>query len=244
MKALLKKIDDLQKQINEMRPLDRETVISLKDYYKIGLTWSSNALEGNTLSESETKVVIEDGLTIGGKPLRDHFEASGHAEAFEKMMNLTQNNEINEEDILALHKLFYLKIDEKNAGSYRKSKVFISGSHYPLPDPGKVSGMMKELFLNISKFRKSHHPVIAAAKVHLEFVFIHPFIDGNGRIARLLMNLVLLQEGFNIALISPVLRAEYIASIEEARENDEQFLMFICRSVKETQKDYLRMINS
>ena len=240
MKELLQKIDDQQKKINKMRPLDRETVISLKGYYKIGLTWSSNAMEGNTLTESETKVVIEDGLTIGGKPLRDHFEACGHAEAFEEMMNLVQKNDISENEILKLHHIFYIKIDEKNAGKYRTSKVFISGSHYPLPNPEKISNLMKRLIPNIAQKRESEHPVIAAARAHLEFVFIHPFINGNGRVARLLMNLILLQEGYNIALISPVLRAEYITSLEAAHENDEKFLTLIVRCVYETQKDYLR----
>ena len=103
---------------------------------------------------------------------------------------------------------------------------------------------MKELFKQIDQNRNSEHPVIAAAKAHLEFVFIHPFIDGNGRVARLLMNLILLQESYNIALISPVLRADYVASLEAAHENDEEFLKLICRSVYETQKDYLRMTNS
>jgi len=130
MDELLKKIDEMQKQIHEHRPLSRETVLSLKQYYRVGLTWSSNAMEGNTLTESETKVVIEDGLTIGGKPLSDHLEAKGHAEAFEYMIGLADKNEIAEEDILMLHRLFYRKIDDENAGVYRKSQVFISGSKY------------------------------------------------------------------------------------------------------------------
>ena len=244
MKELLKKIDEQQKKINEMRPLTSETVTSLKDYYKIGLTWSSNAMEGNTLTESETKIVIEDGLTIGGKPLRDHLEAYGHGEAFEEMMALTQKRKITEDDILQIHHLFYRKIDVENAGFYRKSRVFISGSHYPPPGPDKIPDLMKGMIAVIEKSRDTEHPVLTAAKAHLDFVFIHPFVDGNGRVARLIMNLFLLQEGYNIALIPPVLRADYISSLEAAHENDEVFLTLICRCVYETQKDYLRMINS
>ncbi|MFW5770526.1 MAG: Fic family protein [Spirochaetota bacterium] len=244
MEDLLYKIDEFQRQINDTRPLARETAMSLKDYYKIGLTWSSNAIEGNTLTESETKVVIEDGLTIGGKPLKYHLEASGHAEAFEEMMKLVSQKSIAEADILKLHKLFYRKIDEENAGTYRKSQVFISGSHYPLPQPEKVPVLMKNYVKSIENYRVSEHPVIAAARVHLDFVFVHPFVDGNGRVARLLMNLVLLQEGYNIAIIPPVLRGEYVSSIEAAHENDAEFLKLVCRCVYETQKDYLRMLNS
>lgn len=179
IKELLTKIDGQQKRINEMRPLADETVTSLRNYYKIGLTWSSNAMEGNTLTESETKVVIEDGLTIGGKPLRDHLEAYGHAEAFQEMMGRVQKREIAEDDILKMHQLFYRKIDADNAGHYRKNKVFISGSHYPLPDPREVPNLVKELILTIEKNRDREHPVLTAAKAHLEFVFIHPFVDGN-----------------------------------------------------------------
>ena len=243
IKELLAKIDGQQKRINEMRPLADETVTSLRNYYKIGLTWSSNAMEGNTLTESETKVVIEDGLTIGGKPLRDHLEAYGHAEAFQEMMGQVQKRKIDEDDILKMHHLFYRKIDADNAGHYRKSKVFISGSHYPLPDPREIPDLVKELIVTIEKNRDTVHPVLTAAKAHLEFVFIHPFVDGNGRVARLVMNLILLQEHYSIALIPPLLRSDYIASLEAARKNDEVFLTLICRCVYETQKDFLRMIN-
>lgn len=243
MNELLVKIDELQKQINEHRPLSEETVLSIKNYYRIGLTWTSNAIEGNTLTESETKVVIEDGLTIGGKPLHDHLEAQGHAEAYEYMLNLVSRGDVSEDDILMLHRLFYRKIDDVNAGVYRKSQVFISGSEYPLPGPGKVPQLMKEMVQKLKDYRAKEHPVIAAARAHLDFVFIHPFIDGNGRVARLIMNLVLLKSGYNIALISPVFRAEYISSIEAAHKNDEAFINLICRSVYETQKDYLRMLN-
>ncbi len=242
LKELLAKIDDRQNRINEMRPLAGETLASLRDYYKIGLTWSSNAMEGNTLTESETKVVIEDGLTIGGKPLRDHLEACGHADAFQEMMAWIQKQTINEDDLLKMHHLFYRKIDPDNAGVYRKNRVFISGSHYPLPDPERVPDLIKNLIATIEKNRTTMHPVLTAARAHLDFVLIHPFVDGNGRVARLMMNLILLQGGFGIALISPILRSDYIASLEAARKNDDAFLMLICGCVYETQKDYLRMM--
>jgi len=244
LNELLSKIDIQQERIVGMRPLSEDTIASLRDYYKIGLTWSSNAMEGNTLTESETKIVIEDGLAIGGKPLQDHLEAFGHAEAYQEMTRRTRHKRVTEDDVLRMHDLFYRKIDPEHAGLYRKSMVFISGSHYPLPDPRRVPDLMKKLIASIAKNRKSEHAVIAAAKAHLDFVFIHPFVDGNGRVARLLMNLILLQEGYGIALIPPVLRTEYIASLEKARKNPEDFLMLICRCVYETQKDYLRMMSS
>ena len=242
MEELLQKIDELQSEINRFRPLPEETLKSIRQYYKIGLTWSSNAIEGNTLTESETKVVLEDGLTIGGKPLRDHVEAQGHAEAFDFMLHSVDKKEISEKDILQFHRLFYLKIDEANAGQYRKEQVFISGSKYPLPSPDQIGKLMKELIAKIQQNRKTIHPVMAAARAHLDFVFIHPFIDGNGRVARLLLNLLLLQKGYNMALISPVRRPDYIASIETAHTDALPYLQLIARSIIETQKDYLRML--
>jgi Fic family protein len=160
------------------------------------------------------------------------------------MSEIADKNDITENDILSMHRLFYRKIDDLNAGVYRKDQVFISGSRYPLPGPDRVPQMMKDLVQRIGHLRKNEHPVTAAAKAHLQFVFIHPFIDGNGRVARLIMNLILIQSGYNIALISPVLRAEYISSIEAAREDDRDFINLICRAVYETQKDYIRMLNA
>ena len=121
-----------------MRPFPKETLKSLRDYYRVGLTYTSNALEGNSLTESETKVVIEDGLTIGGKPLRDVYEATGHAKAYDHLYSLVKDNPITEEDILELHRLFYAEVDPEHAGSWRQVRVFISGSHRVLPAPEKV----------------------------------------------------------------------------------------------------------
>lgn len=237
----IKEIDKLQKEINKYRPLDNHLLSQIKEYYRIGLTYSSNALEGNSLTETETKIVLEDGITIGGKPIRDHYEAVGHSEAYDLVYKLAKNKEMTEKDILDLHRLFYYRIDEKNAGRYRKVKVFITGSKYPLPLPQDVQGLMQKFIQNLSESRGKYHPVEFAALAHKDFVFIHPFVDGNGRVARLLMNLILLQEGYNIAIIPPILRQKYIAALESARVDDRDFITFIADIVKETQKDYLRL---
>ncbi len=238
---IFKEIDALQEEINSYRPLSSDFLRQIKEYYKIGLTFSSNALEGNTLTESETKIVLEEGITIGGKPLKDHLEAIGHAEAYDFLYTLTNNKTVQEKDIQQLHQLFYFRVDEKHAGKYRSSKAIITGSKYPLPKPGELPSLMKALIPRIDQFRKENHPVKAAALAHKEFVFIHPFIDGNGRTARLLMSLILLQEGFPIAIIPPITRSEYIDSLEQAHINDQNFIQFIARMVRETQKDYLRL---
>src|ERR1700744_5119168 len=111
MKAdIFKEIDSLQKEINSYRPFSSELLKQIKEYYKIGLTYSSNALEGNTLTESETKIVLEEGITIGGKPLKDHFEAVGHAEAYDFLYTLVNNKTVHEKEIQQLHQLFYFRI--------------------------------------------------------------------------------------------------------------------------------------
>jgi Fic family protein len=238
---IFKEIESLQSEINSYRPIPPTLLKQLREYYKIGLTYSSNALEGNTLTESETKIVLEEGITIGGKPLKDHLEAIGHAEAYDFLYSLTDSKTVQEKDIQQLHHLFYFRIDEKHAGKYRSSKAVITGSKYPLPKPADLPLLMQELIPRIDQLRKEHHPVKAAALAHKEFVFIHPFIDGNGRAARLLLNLILLQEGYNIVMIPPITRREYIDALEQAHTSDEAFIHFIARMVRETQKDHLRL---
>lgn len=241
MKELLKEIDKLQGEINTLRPLDKQLLDQQKEYFRIGLTYTSNALEGNSLTETETKIVIEEGITIGGKPLKDHFEAIGHSEAFDFVYTLAKEKAIKEQDIKDLHRLFYFRIDKANAGEYRAKRAIITGSKYPLPSPEDLPDLMKKFVTKLKKLRKEKHPVEFSAIAHKELVFIHPFTDGNGRVARLLMNLFLLQEGYTITIIPPVVRREYIQALEKAHTDDRDFIEFTARMVRETQKDFLRL---
>lgn len=239
----IKKLDLYQNTISELRPFDGEMLKQVKNFYRIGLTWTSNALEGNSLTESETKVLIEDGLTIGGKPLRDMFEAIDHAKAYDYMFTLLRNKEVTKTDILYLHKLFYKNIDEEFAGRYRDIEVFISGSKYPVTKKENIKCEMDELCEWIKMERIRYHPVEFAALLHKKFVFIHPFKDGNGRVARLLMNTILIQDGFLPAIITPILRNEYISLLEKAYRNDSEFIKFIIERELESQKDFLRLLH-
>ena len=241
MNDLFARIDANKQKIDMYRPMREPLLSELRAYYRIGLTWSSNALEGNSLTESETKVVLEDGLTVAGKPLRDHFEAVGHAQAYDAIWALLDPSiALTEADVLLLHKLFYSRIDEAQAGVYRDMRVFITGSRFIPPAQDKVPGLMVEFanWLNTATL----HPVEWAAQAHLRFVFIHPFIDGNGRVARLLMNLCLLRHGYTLVIVPPILRSEYIRLLEKAHTDDAPFVDFIAERVLETQKDILRML--
>jgi len=241
----IKDVDKLQKEINKYRPLSPHAVSQLKEYYRISLTYSSNAIEGNSLTEIETKVILEDGLTIGGKSVREHQEAIGHSEAYDLLHTFAQTKTITEKDIKELHRMFYYRIDEANAGEYRKKRVIISGSEFEPPAPNKVSALMKKLVKAVPSMREQYHPVEFAALFHKEFVEIHPFIDGNGRTARLLMNLSLLQDGYVITLIPPVLRSEYIRYLESSHKgNITPFINFISSMVYESQRDYLRLLQA
>lgn len=241
----LKEVDKLQEEINRYRPLNRNALKQLKEYFRIGLTYSSNAIEGNSLTETETKIVLEDGITIGGKPLKDHYEAVGHSEAFDLLYRLAKNKEITEKDILRLHKLFYHRIDENNAGRYRKQAVIITGSTLVPPAPHELKPMMQEFAAGIPGLIKKSHPVEFAALLHIRLATIHPFVDGNGRAARLVMNLALLQEGYPITIIPPVLRNDYIEALKTSNKgNDKPFINFISCMVYESQRDYLRLLRS
>ena len=241
MTDIFSEIDKLQEEINSFRPLDNNMLKQVKEYYRIGLTYTSNALEGNSLTETETKIVLEEGITIGGKPLKDHFEAIGHSDAFDLIYSLAHKKNLEESYIKGLHRLFYYRIERKIAGEYRKVKAIITGSKYPLPLPENIPELMSILFIKLNDMKKQMHPVELSALAHKELVFIHPFVDGNGRVARLLMNLILLQESYNIVLIPPIVREEYLQSLEKAHENDSDFIELIARMVRETQKDYLRL---
>lgn len=234
----------LQDKIRSHRPLDAYEIKQLKEYFRIGLTYTSNALEGNSLTESETKVVLEDGITIGGKPLKDHFEAIGHSEAFDLLYRLAERQDISEDDILGLHRLFYYRIDSETAGKYRERNVIITGTDFTPPAPTAVPLAMQDFLGDLPSLRQLH-PVEYAAMLHLNLVTIHPFIDGNGRTARLLMNLALLQAGYPITIIPPLIRGDYISALRDSNKGDNKpFINFISCCVWESQKEYLRLIES
>ncbi len=239
----IKEADELKKELDKYRPLSRNILKQLKEYYRIGLTYSSNALEGNSLTETETKIVLEDGITIGGKPLKDHYEAMGHSEAYDLLYKLAKGKTITEKDILDLHRLFYYRIAPDNAGIYRKVKVIITGSDYIPPAPDKIKGLMEKFVNRIPELKRKYHSIEYSAILHKELADIHPFVDGNGRTARLLMNLALLQTGYVITIIPPILRNDYINALRRANRTDNQlFVNFISSMVCESLREYLRLV--
>jgi Fic family protein len=240
---IFERVDRYKAAIDEKRPFEGMLLNEIKGYYRIGLTWSSNAIEGNTLTESETKVLLEDGLTIGGKPLRDTFEALGHAQAYDFMFTLLRRRQLTETDALTMHRKFYKAIDDDAAGQYRTRSVMITGSRYAVSKAERIREEMDSLFKWAAEKRGQYHPVEFAAQFHKRFVFIHPFIDGNGRISRLLMNTSLIQDGYMLAIIPPVLRLEYVSLLEQAHKDDKPFTDFITERVVESEKEIMRLLH-
>jgi Fic family protein len=246
---ILNEIDALKKKINKLRTFDKTQIKKLEEHYEINYTYDSNKIEGNTLTLQETFLVVEKGMTIGGKSLREHLEAINHYEAIGYIKETISKKEFFNEWILKnIHLLILRGIDDRNAGKYREIEVRISGSKYVPPEFFKLPEMMEKYFefyeLNIKKI----HPVILAADMHQKLVEIHPFVDGNGRTARLVMNLILLQNGYSIANISGELnnRMEYYNALESSKieNNIFPFRMLIASEVKKSLTDYLNVIES
>lgn len=210
-------------ELDRFRPLSRELVANLEEWFRVELTYTSNAIEGNTLSRKETALVVEKGITVAGKTLREHLEAVNHAEALDWVKGLVgkKRMDISQEDLLQLHRLILTKIDDANAGKYREVRVRVSGSTVIFPNPAKVPLLMADFIQWLTCDSVKESPSQAAADAHFKLVTIHPFIDGNGRTARLLMNLLLMQDGYPPALIRKEDRLKYIDAIEKGQLSGE-----------------------
>lgn len=236
---LYARIIEKRNALDKLRPFNKGALQRLQESFNVELTYNSNAIEGNSLSLSETKLVIEDGLTIGGKTMKEHLEATNHEKAIEFVESLVKKSRIAEIDVLNLHAIILDRIDPENAGFYRRCGVRISGTDYTPPNAVKVPNLMQEVynFLNI----KGSRPIETAAMLHLMFVDIHPFIDGNGRTARLLLNLYLMRNGYPPIILLKVERKKYIRTIMEAqlKKNFKPFINFVAKALERSLDIYL-----
>lgn len=244
-----KKLTEKKKKLDKHRPLDIALVKNLEEWFRIELTYTSNAIEGNTLSRAETALVVEKGLTIGGKSIEEHLEATNHAAAldFIKEQIKRKTSDLKEKDILKIHEIILDKIDKENAGIYRRVPVRISGSAVVLPNPRKVQDLMDEFFSWLKKEDKMH-AIQLASEAHYRFVTIHPFIDGNGRTGRLLMNMILMMKGYPPAIIRKNDRLAYIKSLEKPQlvngegDSKNNYFKLIAAAVDRSLNIYLRAI--
>lgn len=243
---LLKQIDTKKSTLDSRRPLNNEQIARIKRIYDVDLTYNSNAIEGSTMTFNETKLVLNEGITIGGKRLNEHLEIINHKEAIDFIEEISNQQGISLRDIRNIHYLILKGIDNQYAGTYRDKPVGVrqsDGSIYHFTDPLFITEAMDKFINNTNS--DNQHPIIKAAKAHYDFVTIHPFIDGNGRTVRLLMNLILLQHGYPPAIIRIKNRAEYITALENAQNsnNIDEFYRIVAMAVDESIDSYLLMLD-
>ena len=243
-KVLLSSIDGKKRQLDKFRPLNAPISLKLQEQLALEWTYNSNAIEGNTLSLHETEVVLNQGITIGGKSVNEHLEAINHKEGIEFLNMLIQKKqELSEDVIKECHRIILKGIDDLEAGIYRRTNVRIVGARLIPPQAIKVKNKMADLMAWYYENRYVLPIAILAAKFHYRFVCVHPFIDGNGRVARLLMNLILMANGFPPAIILKVDRKKYYRVLNEANTgNEESFENFIGKSIERTLIIYLNSI--
>ncbi|MBU5316518.1 Fic family protein [Clostridium bornimense] len=245
---MFNEIDSKKAVLDSKRPLDKEALNNLKKYFDVDLTYNSNAIEGNTLTITETKVILEDGITIGkGKSLREHLEVINHKEAIDYIDDIVSRDiDISERVIRDLHYIILKSIDNKNAGQYRTTNVLISGSAHRAVEHFYVKEKMNDLVNWYKENKDTMHPIQLAAEFHFKFVYIHPFIDGNGRSARLLMNLILMRNGYPITVIRNVDREDYMKALEEASTKNylNHFVKIVTDAVHRSLDTYLYLINN
>ncbi|HHY47393.1 MAG TPA: Fic family protein [Firmicutes bacterium] len=240
----LARIDSKKAFIDSHRPLRGAVLRKLKEYIEVEWTYTTNAIEGSTITRQETLVILKHGLTVRGKPLVEHLEVINHKSAIDFVEGLARGSDpITELEIRQIHSLILRGIDDENAGRYRTQQVYISGSKYIPPEPADVPARMRELSIWLNGAGQAVHPVERAALAHFELALIHPFVDGTGRTARLLMNLILMRDGYPIAIVRPEDRLEYYDALERAGVGErEDFILFIAEAVDRMADMYLKSI--
>lgn len=246
LKALLEKIDLLKQKYQALRPLDGTRLRKMQEYFNINYTFESNKIEGNTLTLQETHLVINEGLTINGKTMHEHLEAINHYDAIDFIADLVKKKEPLTERILKeIHYLILKGIDRKNAGVYRNVQVMIGGSTHKPPEHFLVAKKMEEIFEFYEKNKDKIHPVVLAAEMHEKIVTVHPFVDGNGRTCRLIMNLILLMNGYTTANIKGdnTSRKLYYNALDSARTNGSltAFHLLVSQAALESLKEHYEL---
>lgn len=232
-------------QLDASLPLPKNTLKSLQEKLSLEWTYNSNAIEGNTLTINETKVVLE-GITVGGKSLREHLEVINHRDAITYVEEIVQQEEtLSEWQIKNLHRLVLKGIDDENAGVYRNEQVFISGAKHIPPAPYLIQEKMNQMMNWYHHEGLKLHAVERGAMLHAIFVGIHPFIDGNGRTARLLLNLELMKEGFPPVIIKTENRLAYYNALDQALTDEDysDFITLVTKEVEESLDLYLSAIS-
>ena len=249
MESLLLQIDEKRKALHRLRPLSQAQLQKLEEALFVEYTYESNRIEGNTLTLLETALVIQKGITVAGKSLREHLEAINHYEAIGFIRSVAEKKEPFSERMLKdIHALVLRGIDPENAGRYRTVNVRIAGSRHIPPDALVVRELMEGYFEFYEKQKDKIHPVLLSASLHEKLVTIHPFIDGNGRTARLIMNLVLMQNDYAIVNITgdSQSRIRYYDALEkcQAHQQCDEFISLVAEAELKAITEYLGIVKT
>jgi Fic family protein len=241
-----KRLEEKLAKLNKLRPLPKSAVQKLREKFQIEMTYNSNAIEGNSLTLKETFLVISEGITIKGKPLKDHLEAKDHQAALEYLYDLVDKDKkhtISEMLIRTLHQIIIQETDKEWAGRYRNANVIIGGAKHTPPDALQVPQKMRNLinWLNTQKNKMSI--IELSALLHHKLVYIHPFFDGNGRTSRLVMNLLLMQAGYPLVIILKNDRKKYYDVLDKADSSKyEPLIRFIAQSIERSLDIYIKTL--
>lgn len=240
----LERIHQKKSELDKLRPIPYYALKSIKESLMLEWTYNSNSIEGNTLTLQETKMVVEEGFTVKGKSLREHFEAINHQEAIEYIEKLASKDyDLTEKDILNIHDLVLNRIEKDIAGRFRNSGVRISGANFTPPNALKVSEHITELIEWANQ--DSLDIVIKSSIFHHRFVWIHPFFDGNGRTARLVFNLLLMRAGYPPAIILKNDRKKYYEALNQANQGDySKLLLLVLQALERSLNIYLGSLNN
>jgi len=240
------RIEQKLKTLNSFSPLPPSAVKKLQKQFEIEMTYNSNGIEGNSLTLKETFLVISEGITVKGKPLKDHLETKNHYEALEYLFDLIENNKkqtISEQLIRNLHQIITKETEKEWAGKYRNSNVIIGGAEHKPPEAIDVPYEMSKLIEWWQKNQNKISVIELSALIHHKLVYIHPFFDGNGRTTRLIMNLILMQSGYPLVIILKNDRKKYYRVLTEAdKGNLIPFVRFIAQAIERSLDIYLKIL--
>lgn len=237
-------VDNLKDKLRSMRPLNQTELKRLREEFMIDNTYNSNAIEGNTLTLRETALIIQEGITIAEKPIKEHLDVIGHKDAFEYITALAEKNTVITEQIIKnIHSLVLMN-DADNRGIYRRIPVSILGAAHTPPEPYLVPERMERLIADYNRARREKHVIEAVSEFHLMFEGIHPFIDGNGRTGRLILNLELIKLGYLPVNIKFSDRKKYYDCFDEYETSSKPDMLIELISDYETQelKRYIKIL--